>query len=90
MLFWIAEDHIHDLATNPTIRYPLRMTMDDRSGVHDLAGDYELDVAWLGATGLASRSAVVAEPPSLCSDLKRGTDCAVREGATKDREPWPE
>lgn len=66
LLFWISEDYIKDLAAKNTIRYPLTMRMDDRSAVHDLAADCEIHVAWAGAAGLASPSAVVAEPPNLC------------------------
>jgi hypothetical protein len=66
MLFWISENYLHDLAEKRTIRYTFEMTMDDRSNVHGLASDCELHVAWLGAPGLASPSAVVAEPPNLC------------------------
>jgi hypothetical protein len=66
MLFWISENYLRDLATKRTIRYPLQMTMDDRSNVHGIASDCEIHVAWVGATDLASPSAVVAEPPNLC------------------------
>jgi len=66
MVFSLSESYLHDLATNRTIRFKARVTVDARSNVHKLASDCEMHLATHGSTDLASPPAVVVEPPNLC------------------------
>src|SRR5262245_30983575 len=73
MLFWLSEDYLHDLAEKRTIRYPMELTMDARSGVHQLSSDCEMHVASETPTqGYSSPPAVVVEPPNACKQRVLG------------------
>jgi hypothetical protein len=86
--FWLSEDFVRRLASDDTIMFRMRVSMNHRTGkVHSLADDCEIHIATTTANQLGWPSAVVVEPPNLCKERAPGMPASSEKKLRE--ELWP-